>query len=475
MPSITRNTAYMTMASIGQKIISFVYFTMIANHLGAEKTGKYFFALAFTTVFVVFVDLGLTSVLVRESAKHKEKIQSYFSTILSVKIVLGVLTYIAAIVTINLMGYPEETKYLVYLSGVTMLFDSLHLSLYGVLRAIGNLKYEAIGIVCSQLLTLGLGVTFLYLNFPLIYLILAFTVASFFNVVYVTCVLYKKYKINLTPHYEKAVFKHIAIIAIPFAFAAVFARVYSYIDSILLSKLAGDTAVGWYSIPYKITYAFQFFPLALMAVLYPKFSEYFVENKQKLAFIFERGVKYLLILVVPITFGIGVLASDIFSALFSAEYASSVLPLRILLLGLVFSYLSFPIGGFLNACNKQVTQTVIVGSVMVINIIANILLIPKYGVVGAATSAFIGNMFLTILGYIFVPKIAKISHSFILKSIFQIGVSGLVMALVVWAADIYYHFIFAIIVGALIYAMMLFVTGAVTKKQIKEAILMVKA
>ena len=68
----------MTMASVGQKIISFVYFTMIANHLGAEKTGKYFFALAFTTVFVVFVDLGLTSVLGRESAKQKENTVIFF-------------------------------------------------------------------------------------------------------------------------------------------------------------------------------------------------------------------------------------------------------------------------------------------------------------------------------------------------------------------------------------------------------------
>ena len=78
MPSITRNTAFMTMASVGQKIISLVYFTLIARHIGAEDTGKYFFALAFTTVFVVFVDLGLTNVLVREAAKAREKIQAYF-------------------------------------------------------------------------------------------------------------------------------------------------------------------------------------------------------------------------------------------------------------------------------------------------------------------------------------------------------------------------------------------------------------
>ncbi len=474
MPSITRNTAFMTMASVGQKIISLVYFTLIARHIGAEDTGKYFFALAFTTVFVVFVDLGLTNVLVREAAKAREKIQAYFSTILSVKMVLGVFSYIAAVVVINIMGYPDETKYLVYLSAVTMLFDSLHLTLYGVLRAIGNLKYEAVSIVASQLFTLILGSIFLFLGWPLLFLILAFTITSFLNVCFVTVVLYKKYKINLTPCYDKKIFYFIGKITIPFALAAVFARVYSYVDSIILSKLAGDIEVGWYSIPYKITYAFQFVPLALVAALYPRFSEYFAGNKERLAYILERGLKYLMIVVFPISVGIGVLSHDIVLTVFTDEYLNSILPLKILLAGLVFSYVSFPIGAFLNACNKQVTQTVIVGCVMALNIVLNILLIPKFGVVGASITALIGNICLTVFGYLFIPKITKISHWFLFKTLLQLLVSGGIMGLAVWDANLHFNFIFAILIGTIVYSIMLFATRAITGPQIKEAVSMVR-
>src|SRR3989338_10171951 len=83
--SIAKNTAFMTGASIAQKIISFVYFTLIARSIGVEGTGKYFLALSFTTIFVVFVDLGLSNVLVREAAKVRNNIQKYLSTILSVR------------------------------------------------------------------------------------------------------------------------------------------------------------------------------------------------------------------------------------------------------------------------------------------------------------------------------------------------------------------------------------------------------
>ena len=104
--SVTQNTIFMTVASVGQKIVSFVYFTLVARNIGPEETGKYFFTLSFTTLFVVFVDLGFTNVLVREAAKAREKIQEYFSTIIAAKILFGVLSYGGAIAAIWAMGYP---------------------------------------------------------------------------------------------------------------------------------------------------------------------------------------------------------------------------------------------------------------------------------------------------------------------------------------------------------------------------------
>ena len=464
----------MTIASVGQKVISFVYFTLIARNIGAEGTGKYFFALSFTTVFVVFIDLGLTQVLIREGAKSKEKLQKYFSSVIFTKVFLGVLTYLSAVLVINLMGYPVETKHLVYLSAITMLFDSLHLTIYGVMRAIGNLKYEAWGIVGSQFLTLILGTTFLYLKFPLIFLILAFTIPSFLNVVYSSIVLFKKYKIRLQAKLDKQVLRFMAIIAVPFALTTIFSRVYSFIDSILLSKLAGDIAVGWYSIAYKITYAFQFMPLALVAALYPKFSEYFITDKAKLAYVFERGIKYLMIIVFPIAIGVGILAQDIILSLYTAEYINSIRPLQILMVGLVFSFVSFPISFFLNACNRQVTQTIIVFTIMIINIVLNIILIPRIGVTGAAVSALVGNICLAFLGYSIVPQIAKISHWFLFKSFLQIFISAIIMGMGVYFINQISHFVVAVLVGVVIYPVMLFVTRSVTVGQLKEALILIK-
>ena len=472
--SIAKNTTFMTFASVGQKIVAFAYFTIIANIIGVESLGTYFTALAFTTVFVVFVDLGFTNVLVREAAKAKDRLQEYMSTLLFIKMILAIFTYVALIITVHLLGYDVELRHMIYLSGVTMLFDSLHLTLYGSLRAIGNLKYEAISIVASQLLTLILGSIFLFLHLPLIFLILAFTVSSVLNVLFVLYILSVHYKMTLRMKYDPVIFRHLGKIVIPFAFAAVFARVYSYIDSLLLKQLAGDIAVGWYAIPYKITYAFQFIPLALVAAMYPRFSEYFVSNKERLAYIFQQGMKYLFIISFPVATGIAILSEDIILFLYTEEYTNSILPLRILIGSLIFSYISFPIGAFLNACNKQVTQTVIVGIVMIINIILNLTLIPLYGVVGAASSAFVGNVLLAALGYIIIPRVITVSHQFLLKTVLQVACAASVMGYVVWYINNLTHFVFAILAGIIIYPSILFLVRAVNKRQLTEAFLLVK-
>lgn len=466
--SIAKNTAYMTTASVLQKVVAFVYFTLVARTIGAEDTGKYVLALSFTTIFVVFVDLGFTNVLIREAAKFKDKLQTFISTILSVKLILGILTYIAAVFTVNIMGYEPEIRHLVYLSAVTMLFDSFHLSLYGVLRSMGDLRWEAGSILATQVTTLVLGSIFLLSGLPLIYLILAFTIPSALNFLFVTFILQYHYNIKVIPKFHKETFLYIGAIAIPFAIAAIFARVYSYIDTIILSRLLDTVAVGQYGIATKITFAFQFIPLALVAAVYPRFSEYYIKNKERLAYLFEQSVKYLLLIALPIAVGIGLLAKDIVLTLYTTEYLAAVLPLQILMCSLVFSFVSFPIGAMLNACDKQNVQTAIVALILIINITLNVALIPTLGIVGAAVAACAGNMLLSVLGYLIIPTITPISHGFLIKTKIQLLVSVCVMAMLVWYINQYQHFIVSIGVGVVTYPAMLFVTRAVTLNQIKE-------
>lgn len=145
--NIAKNTTWFTGSLVLQKILSFIYFWYISNQLWPDDIGKYVFALSFTTLFSIFIDLGLSPILIRESAKLTNKSNDYLKNVLAIKIPLAVFTVLAAILVINFSQKSDLIKLLVYLACIVMVLDSFTLSFYSIFRSARNLKYESLGAI----------------------------------------------------------------------------------------------------------------------------------------------------------------------------------------------------------------------------------------------------------------------------------------------------------------------------------------
>ncbi len=466
--SVARNTTYYTGALIFQKILAFVYFSLIARTVGVEDTGKYTFALSFTTLFAIFIDLGLAPVLTREIAKTLDKTRQYLSNVLALKIPLAILTYILVVGMVNILGYPEMTRKLVYISGIIMLTDSFSLSLWAVMRGHQRLKYESIGVVGLQLITVILGSLVLYFNLGLSWLLLALLSGSLFSLVFAIISIKRKLKLSLVPHYEAEVLRFLFRIGVPFALSGIFSRIYTTLDTVLLSIFAGDLAVGWYAIPIKITLALQFLPMAFMAALFPAMSKYFIEDRQQLAYIFEKAIYYLMLISLPMAVGIFVLAEPVIIQVYTVDYLNSILPLKILMVSLFFLFINFPVGYLLNACNKQVTNTINMGITVLVSVILNIVLILKLGFMGAAIASLASTIVLFVLGMYWVPKIIDYNKWYLIKNFIKILMASLVMGGVIYYLlnNILINWWWLILIGILVYLIFLLILRGITKQDI---------
>lgn len=397
--SVAKNTAFMTIASLGQKVVSFVYFTIVVNSIGKVDAGKYFVALSFTTLFSILVDVGMSPVLTREVAKDKDHAQRYLSTVLSAKLLTGIIAYATLVVVLYMLGYSAEMKQLVVVSGIVMLLDSIHLSYYTIFRAFQDVRWEAFGMFGSQLLTMLIGILALRAGFPLVYLMWAFVISSLCNLTYVAIMLYRKQGISFRFRADGTMLRTILRMAAPFALAGIFTRLYSSLDALMLKSMAGEAEAGLYSVPYKIAFAFQFIPMALIASLYPKISEYYAHERHRLQGVFTLAMRYLFLIAAPITIG-GVLIGKEMLTQFYPKFIDALPAFYAMMPSIIFSFLSFPVGSMLNGCNRQSTQTKIMGLVVVSNVILNTMLIPLYGATGAAIAAtasyailFFGGLF----------------------------------------------------------------------------------
>lgn len=466
--TVTQNTSFLTAASVLQKVISFVYFTIIARLIGVENTGVYFFALTFTTMFTVVADLGMGPVLTREVAKYPENTNIYLSTAFWTKIIFGLLAYILVVFFINILNYPEATKILVYLSGVTMFFDNLHNAFYAVFRARKNLIYESVGMVGSQAITLVIGSLALFLHWPIYWLILAYAIPSILNFAFSAFFLRRMYNLNYNIAFDRSVFKLFLLFAWPFATAGIISRFYSYSDSLLMSKMLTVQDLGWWSVPYKMTFAFQFIPVALSASVYPVMSALFLNEKEKIGGLFLKSWRYLLAIVFPLSFGLIALAQPVIIKLYKPQYAPAVPVLQILLVSLIFTFLSFITGAVLNASNNQKIQTLLLTLALIVNVVCNLFLIPRLGIIGAAISALISSAVLCGAGFWYCNKIIAIDKNILFKYINQSFWPALIMGMLCYFLSARLHFVIIIPLGVAIYLILFFLTGGIDKQIILQ-------
>lgn len=463
---VAKNTLYLTAASVGQKVLSFAYFLIIARVMKPEATGGYFLALSVITVALVVSDFGTNSVIIREVAKKPDDV-GLMRRALALKLLTTALGAAFAVATAKVIGYAPEVQLLVLLAISVMAADTFSQFYYGVLRGLRRLGYESVGLFVGMGSTLVVGALALTFSPTLPMLILALFVGSAFNLAFAATMAARRLGTSvLVPSFDLSGARPLVRAALPFLLAGLFVKVYSYVDVQFLNHYLGSAAVGVYAIAYKYTYAFQFLPLAFVAALYPGMSARVGKDPEGLARLFERAVWYMLVLAVPLAFGLWAVAPGAV-ALVGPAYAAAAPVLALFAFVLIPAFLDFPVGSLLNAAGRQATKTAIFGIVMVVNALLNWLLIPRFGMVGAAAASVASTWVLVLCGLRFVPAIIpgyRVSR--ILPTFARILVSGVVMALAARAAADAFGtgvagLAAAVIVGAGTYAAMLFATKAV--------------
>ena len=461
--NIAKNTSYFTLALIIQKMISFVYFTLYARYLGPEDLGKYYFAISITTICSVFIDLGLSNVLTRTVARHDEEPKKFFSSIIGIKLPLAGLTWVLAIILAQ--GNADLVKNLIYLASISMVLDSFSTAFYAYFRGYHNLKFESLASMGVQMVVLISSLVMMSLDKSVLWLMIGLPTASLLNFLYTLIIAKTKFNLTLKPTWNKQVAKTVFAVAWPFGVYAILQRLYTYLDSVLLFKLAGDWAVGIYQVPFKIVNALQFLPMAFVASLYPALSMYWRENRQQLMITFERALNYSTIISLPIMAGV-IALSDKVVLLFNKGFADSVIPLQLIMISLFFIFIHFPLGSLLNACDRQRTNTRNMAIVVVVSVLMNLILIPLWGPTGAAITVLVTNILLCWLSVIISRQIVAWRWQKVLPTLGKALSASLIMIATILIFKSKLSFFVLVPMGGAIYFLALYGLGGVKKEDL---------
>lgn len=455
---MAKNTIIYTGASVVQKVLTFIGFWLLSTSVDREALGAYTFAFAFVSFFSFLNDLGLVTVLTREASRHnREKQEEHFNAVLTLKIPLTALMLLVTLIALAVAHRSLRVDILVFMALATVALDGFTQSFYGVIRANQNFKYESIGLTIFQLISISLTITVLLFTRNVVWIIGTIVAAGIFNFFYAWWVVKRKMQIAIRFVWKPEVIKHLLSLTPAFAIGLIISKLYNNTDSLILGFVRGEGAVGLYSIPAKASTALQaLIPMAFVITLFPAFSYYFDTSREKLQKIFEKSVGYLIMTAIPTAFGLYILIPKILSFIWPS-YLEVAFPFKIMALALPFAFLAFPTGYFLNACNAAGKTTLNRAIGLAVNVVMNLILIPRYGVLGAAIAFAATNVIQLLMDMIFVRQIIRYRSWYFVTIILKSTIAAVVMNVVMMRL-MHLNLVLLVAVGLIIYLSVLLFT-----------------
>jgi O-antigen/teichoic acid export membrane protein len=168
--------------------------------------------------------------------------------------------------------------------------------------------------------------------------------------------------------------------------------------------MKGVEAVGLYSVGYRFISLFIIVPSAFAFSVWPVLSRLFIQSGEKLRRLFQKSVEYLLLLAIPVSFGMTLIADLAVLSIFGPQYADSIPAVRILMWVLPFLFLTNIGGVTLGAVDRPYQMVTCLIAALVTNVSLNLLLIPLFSFSGAAFTTVVTEIVLLVLYLYHVKK-----------------------------------------------------------------------
>ena len=450
--TIVKNAFWLAVAEGITRLLKLFLIIYVARILGVTEYGKFTFALAFVSLFVIFSDFGISQITTRELAKEKEK-EKEFSAIFSLKLILS----IGALILIYLGSFfitPDPViRGIIWILGIYIIASGFSEIIYAFLRARQQMEYEAWAKILQAIVVTGVGF-FVLFNFASIQsLSLAYLFSAL--IALISILIFFRFKIyQLKLSFNKNIWQNVLRMSWPLALAGVFGTICSQTDSIMMGYFGQITQVGLYNAAYKIIRV-ALVPIGLIAItFFPVFSKLFKESKEKLQKSWDYYMQLMILLSIPLVAGGMILAPKIIDFVYDVSYFPSILAFQILLITAVLSYISNPFSQALVVSNQQKRLFWITLSGAIINVGLNLILIPKYSLYGAAFATVATLFLILFLLYRFTLKFTSIKP-FNLKFLSTLGVSltSCIPMYFTITQSMFSHLnvVLVILIGALIY------------------------
>lgn len=403
----------------------------VQNIVGAADYGFYFSIFNFTFLFNIFLDLGLTNFNNRNIAQNHHLLNKYFSGILGIKLLLSAAYIVITISVGFIVGYSAKQMNLLYILAFNQVIISFILYLRSNISGLHLFKTDSlISVLDRSLMILFCSVIIWghWFSQPITiyWFVFAQTIAYALTALVALIIVIKKahfLRINWNSSFIIVILKQ----SFPYALLVLLMTFYNRIDSVMIERLLpkdiGDYQTGVYASAYRLLDAINMIAYLFAVILLPVFAR-MIKMKQSVTEMVKLSFSLLFTISIVVAFGCIAFRQEIMTLLYP-QHANETLvqfAARIEQLSLVFSLLmscfvaismTYVFGTLLTANGSLLTLNIVAASGMVLNILLNVFLIPKFLASGSAVASVVTQFAMAIIQMIIALKVFKVQVKFL--------------------------------------------------------------
>jgi O-antigen/teichoic acid export membrane protein len=407
-------------------IIALVIVRVSTSSLGLSRYGLFVTAITYVSTVVLLTDLGVSGLTGREIAKDPSNAEDILGQNLGLRLTLSVLL-MPVIILIGIVVYHDKGAIIWWAIAALSLsipFQALRTVSFGFYLAGIRNYYDSALSIAQQLLYLIGAVIALKSHLGII----GFAGAYSFSTVVAGIVAYflTRREMKYVPRFNPRRWRELISQSIAIGLIQIVNRVYLNADTLILSVLSSASSVGIYGVACTIIALLSAIPGLIMTSLLPLIA---VARSEELEGLIRRAAAFLAFLGVLVATGTYLFAPAVVLLIAGPRFLGAVTPVRVLGISLVFTYITFVLGYSAFACNRHHKMIVVNIFGLLLNIVTNILVIPKFHYDGAAWATVFSEFALLIGVSVLFRREVKIKTSVFASLVKPLGVGLVICAI----------------------------------------------
>lgn len=414
-----RNASWIIAGRIAQMVLGLIVSILSARYLGPNNYGLINYAAAYAGFFASLCTLGINSVIIKYFSDYPDDEGRIIGTTLFLRVISSILSVIFISLIVNTIDKNEQVTLIVcILFSLSLVFQVGDTFNYWF-QSKYNSKASTISSLIAYVVISIYKIIILMLNKDVYW----FAFSSALNTLLVSVFLYISYIINNGPKLSINMHlgKKLLGTSYHYILSGMMVAIYGQTDKLMLKQMLDESMVGYYSLASNLNTMWVFVLSAIITSLTPTiikqhnvdYERYIKKNKQLYAIVIYICLFVSVCIVIFGRFAIKILYGE--------AYLPTYLPLIIISGYTMFSYLGVARDSWVICENKQKYLKYMYFVAAGLNIVLNILLIPKFGATGAATASLFTQIGTCIVIPLFIkemrPNVMMMFDSLLLKGV----------------------------------------------------------